>query len=350
MSDISVIGAGAWGAALARLLVQNGHDVTLWSHTKKTIDTLQREHRIEKLPGTVLPESLFCTDSIEEAVKNRDLLVMAVASPGTRETAGEMKPFLKDGQKIVTAAKGVEEGTLMTQTDILREIFPTACLAALSGPSHAEEVVKELPTTVVAASESREFAEYLQDTFMNPVFRVYTSPDLLGVELGGALKNVIALAAGMADGMGYGDNCKAALITRGIHEIVRLAVKMGAYEETLYGLSGIGDLIVTCESMHSRNRRAGILMGQGKTMAEAMKDVGQIVEGVFSAKAGLGLSRKYGAALPIIEQVNLVLFEEKDPKTAVEELMLRDRKMESSIKPEDLPECWRSDNLRSENQ
>ena len=241
-----------------------------------------------------------------------------------------MRPFLRKGQIVVNVAKGIEEKTLNTLSQVLEEELPGADVAVLSGPSHAEEVSRGLPTTCVAGARSRKTAEYVQSLFMSEVFRVYTSPDVLGIELGGALKNVIALAAGIADGLGYGDNTKAALITRGIAEIARLGTAMGGKFETFCGLSGIGDLIVTCASMHSRNRRAGILIGKGYTMEEAMKEVQMVVEGVYSAKAALALARKYYMAMPIIEQVNQVLFEGKPASEAVKELMLRDPREEDS--------------------
>lgn len=241
-----------------------------------------------------------------------------------------MAPFVKEGQVIVCVAKGIEEETLMTLSDIVEQEIPAASVAVMCGPSHAEEVGIGLPTTVVSGARKRSVAEGVQDIFMNDVFRVYTSPDVLGMELGGALKNVIALAAGMADGLGYGDNTKAALITRGVAEISGLAMKMGAKAETLYGLTGIGDLIVTCASKHSRNRRAGMLMGQGYTMKQATEEVKMVVEGIYSAKAAITLAGKYGVSMPIIEAVNQVLFEDKPAKEAVTELMLRDRKSEHS--------------------
>ena len=239
-----------------------------------------------------------------------------------------MAPFVKEGQIIVCVAKGIEEETLMPLTDIVEQEIPQAEVAVMCGPSHAEEVGIGLPTTVVAGAKKRVVAEGIQDIFMNNVFRVYTSPDVLGMELGGSLKNVIALAAGMADGLGYGDNTKAALITRGMFEMNKLAVTMGAKQETLNGLTGIGDLIVTCESKHSRNRKAGMLIGQGYTMQQAMDEVKMVVEGVYSAKAAIALAKKYGVDMPIIEEVNKVLFEDKPAKEAVNDLMLRDRKME----------------------
>ena len=239
-----------------------------------------------------------------------------------------MCPYVAEGQIIVDVAKGIEEATLMTLSQQIEDEIPQADVAVLSGPSHAEEVGRGLPTTVVVGAKTEKTAEYLQQMFASEVFRVYTSPDMLGMELGGSLKNVIALAAGMADGLGYGDNTKAALITRGMFEMNKLAVTMGAKQETLNGLTGIGDLIVTCESKHSRNRKAGMLIGQGYTMQQAMDEVKMVVEGVYSAKAAIALAKKYGVDMPIIEEVNKVLFEDKPAKEAVNDLMLRDKKME----------------------
>ncbi len=330
MAEIGVIGAGSWGTALAKLLAKNGHQVTVWSILEEEVRMLseKREHA-DKLPGVLLPESIEFTTDLEGAAREKELLVLAVPSPFTRPTAHSMAPYVADGQLIVAVAKGIEEGTLMIQTDIIGQEIPQAETAVLSGPSHAEEVGRGLPTTVVAGARSRESAERVQSYFMNEVFRVYTSPDMLGIELGGSLKNVIALAAGMADGLGFGDNTKAALITRGIAEISRLGIAMGAQRETLTGLSGIGDLIVTCASMHSRNRRAGILIGQGYSMQEAMDEVQMVVEGVYSAKAAMALARQYGVDMPIVEQVNRVLFEGQSARDGVCELMLRDKKSET---------------------
>ncbi len=334
MARIGVIGAGSWGTALAYLMYKNGHQVTIWSIIEDEVEMLRTKRQHEsKLPGVLLPEEIEITNSLEEGMREKDVLILAVPSPFTRSTSHMMREFLKDGQKIVNVAKGIEEGTLYTLTDIIEEELPAAEVSVLSGPSHAEEVGRGLPTTCVVGAHTKETAEYLQTLFMSSVFRVYTSPDMLGIELGGSLKNVIALAAGIADGLGYGDNAKAALITRGIAEISRLGVKMGAKMETLCGLSGIGDLIVTCASVHSRNRRAGYLMGKGYTMKEAMDEVQMVVEGVYSAKAAMGLSRKYQVELPIISQVNQVLFEGKNASEAVNELMLRDKKIENSELP-----------------
>ena len=275
---------------------------------------------------------LFRSD-MEKAIVGKDFVVMAVPSPFTRGTARKMKPYVKEGQILVDVAKGIEESTLMTLSQQIEEEIPQADVAVLSGPSHAEEVGRELPTIVVVGAKTKETADYLQEMFMNEVFRVYTSPDILGMELGGSLKNVIALAAGIADGLGYGDNTKAALITRGIQEIARLGVKMGGAIESFTGLTGIGDLIVTCASVHSRNRKAGYLIGQGMSMQEAMDEVKMVVEGVYSTKAAVKLGKKYGVDLPIIEQVNAVLFEGKSAAEAVKELMLREGKAEHTAKP-----------------
>ena len=295
MAKVSVIGAGSWGTALALLLYKNGHDVTVWSYQEEEVRMLseKREH-VSKLPGVKIPDGIFFTADIKEAVEEKDVVVLAVPSIHVRNTAKKINPYVKDGQILVDVAKGIEEDTLMTLSQQIEEEIPQADVAVLSGPSHAEEVGRGLPTTVCIGAHTEATAKYLQQLFMNEVFRVYISPDILGIELGGSLKNVIALAAGVADGMGYGDNTKAALITRGIAEISRLGVKMGGAAETFGGLAGIGDLIVTCASVHSRNRKAGYLMGKGYTMEQAMAEVKMIVEGVYSAKAAKELAEKYG--------------------------------------------------------
>lgn len=328
MAKVSVLGGGSWGIALAVVLHKNGNEVTVWSALEAEITMLQEKHEHKMLPGVILPDDMKFTLDEKEAVEGKDLLVMAVASSYTRKTAHQLSRLVAPGQKIVNVAKGIEEHTLMTLSEIIEQEIPQADVAVLSGPSHAEEVSRGLPTTIVVGAKSKATAEYIQNLFMNEVFRVYISPDILGIELGGSLKNVVALAAGIADGLGYGDNSKAALITRGITEIARLGTAMGGKFETFCGLTGIGDLIVTCASMHSRNRRAGILIGQGKTYKEAMEEVQMVVEGVYSAKAAMELAAKYHVQLPIIEQVNAVLFEGKSPDQAVKELMLRDKKIE----------------------
>lgn len=329
MAKVSVMGAGAWGIALAIVLRNNNNDVTIWSKLENEVNMLknERENSIS-LPGIKLQDDIKITTDLRETVKDTDIIVMAVASRFTRQTAAAIRDMVKQGQIIVNVSKGIEDVTFMTLTDVIKDELPCVEVAALSGPSHAEEVGKGIPTSVVVGAYSKETAEKIQNVFMNNVFRVYTSPDVLGIELGGSLKNVIALAAGMADGVGCGDNTKAALITRGIAELSRLGLKMGADEKTLGGLSGIGDLIVTCASMHSRNRRAGILIGQGKTPDEAMTEVKAVVEGVYSAKAANNLAKKYNVSMPIVEQVNKVLFEGKDVKSAIMDLMGREKKSE----------------------
>ena len=306
MAAVGIIGAGTWGTALAVLLNNNGQDVTIWSAFDTEIQDMSRTRRHKNLPEVVLPDPIQMTADLRTAMAEKDMLIMAVPSVYVRSTAAKMKEYLRYGQIVVDVAKG---------------------------PSHAEEVSRGLPTTCVAAAHRKKTAEFMQSVFMSPVFRIYTSPDMLGVEIGAALKNVIALAAGTADGLGCGDNTKAALITRGIAEIARLGIAMGGKQQTFYGLSGIGDLIVTCASMHSRNRRAGILIGKGYTMDEAMKEVQMVVEGVYSAKAGLLLAQKYGCDMPIVSQVNQVLFDGKSPKEALADLMMRDPRIESSDLP-----------------
>ena len=331
MKKIGIIGAGSWGTALAVNLARNNHEVTIWSIMEDEIKMLteHREH-LDKLPGVKLADSMQFTTDLETAIKGMDMLVLAVPSIFTRSTSKAMAPFVEDGQIVVCVAKGIEDDTFMTITDIVEEEIPQADVCVLCGPSHAEEVGIGLPTTVVAGAKTKKSAEIIQDIFMNETFRVYTSPDMLGMELGGSLKNVIALAAGMCDGLGYGDNTKAALIVRGISEVTRLAFAMGAKTETINGLTGIGDLIVTCQSKHSRNRKAGELMGQGMTMEEATKEVKMVVEGVYSAKAALALGKKYYVTMPIIEEVNKVLFENKSARNAVNDLMLREKRVESN--------------------
>ena len=328
MAKVCILGGGSWGIGLSVVLHKNGHEVTVWSAVPAEIQMLQEKHEHKMLPGVKLSEDMIFTTDDKSAIEGKDLLVMAVASSYTRSTAHRISPLVAKGQRIVSVSKGIEEHTLMTQAQIIEDEIPQAQVAVLSGPTHAEEVSRGIPTTIVAGSKSKSCAEYVQNLFMNEVFRVYTSPDVLGIELGGALKNVVALAAGIADGLGYGDNTKAALITRGIAEIARLGVKMGGKIETFTGLTGIGDLIVTCASVHSRNRKAGYLIGQGRSMQEAMDEVQMVVEGVYSAKAAAKLAKKYDVPMPIVEEVNKVLFEGKSPAEAVDDLMLRESRSE----------------------
>ncbi len=334
-SQIGVIGAGSWGIALAYLLANNGHDVTVWSRSEATVEKLKNyQGNEDKLPGVKLPESVAYTSDMKTAVENKDILVLVVPSAHLRETVKLMKPYISGREEykqiIVNCTKGIEDDTLMVMSDVILDEIPGCEVCVLSGPSHAEEVGKGLPTSIVVGAFEKDIARYVQNVFMNNVFRVYISPDMLGIEIGAALKNVIALAAGMADGYGLGDNAKAALITRGIAEIGRLGMAMGGKFETFSGLSGIGDLVVTCASMHSRNRRAGILIGQGKTYHEAMDEVHMVVEGVYSAKAALKLAQKYEVEMPIVQAVNDILFNNKAPGDALNDLMLRDKKIENN--------------------
>ena len=329
MKKVSFLGAGSWGTALAILCANNGHKVTLWSKVEAEIDMLRdnREH-VERLPGVKLPDSIEIEPDLKKACTDKDIIVCSVASPFVRATAREAKPFIKDNQIIVNVGKGIEESTLMTLCEILEDELPMADDAVLSGPSHAEEVSKGIPTTVVVGAKTEKTATFVQDVFMGRNFRVYTSPDIIGIELGGSLKNVIALAAGILDGMGLGDNTKAALITRGIAEISRLGVELGGRMETFSGLSGIGDLIVTCTSTHSRNHNCGYLLGQGKTLAEAKEEIKQVIEGVNCAKAAMALANKYHITMPIVEQINAILFENKSAKQAIKDLLVREKASE----------------------
>ncbi len=333
--EIGIIGAGSWGIALGYLLKNNGHNITIWSRRQETVDKLRAYHgNEEKLPGVFLDESVKFTCNMEEAIKDKDIIVLVVPSSHMRETVRQMKPYMNSTdehpQIIVNCSKGIEEQSLMVMSDVILDELPGSQVCVLSGPSHAEEVGKGMPTSIVVGAFDKETARLIQNVFMSNVFRVYISPDMLGIEIGAALKNVIALASGIADGYGLGDNAKAALITRGIAEIGRLGMAMGGKFETFSGLSGIGDLVVTCASMHSRNRRAGILIGQGKSMQEAMDEVKMVVEGVYSAKAARLLAEKYEVEMPIVTAVNQVLFEGKSPEEALNDLMIRDKKIESS--------------------
>ena len=331
MARVSVIGAGSWGTALSKVLADNGHEVLVWSILEDEVKMLKekREHT-SKLPGVKLPESIKYTTDMKEACTDQEVIIMAVPSAFLRSTAHSMKDYTPKGQIIVDVSKGLEADSCKIPTQVLEDEIPDCRACVLSGPSHAEEVGREMTTTLVAGAKKQEDAELIQNLFMCDYLRVYTSSDLLGIELGGALKNVIALAAGIADGLGQGDNAKAAIITRGIAEISRLGRAIGGRQESFSGLTGIGDLIVTCSSMHSRNRRAGILIGQGKSMQEAMDEVQMVVEGVYSAKAAKSLAEKYNISMPIVTEVNKVLFEGKSAREALTELMIRDKKPEES--------------------
>lgn len=331
---IGVVGAGSWGTALAYLLNQNGHSVALWGYDKNEIVSMQNNRENKKfLPGIKLNENLKITYDSNDLI-DKEMIVFAVPSKAVREVSERFKPLFDDGRIIVNVAKGIEQESLLRLSEVIKEVIPSCKVATLSGPSHAEEVGKGMATACVASAYDLETAKKVQDAFMSQTFRVYTNMDIIGVELGGALKNLIALAAGASDGCGFGDNTKAALMTRGMTEIARLGVAMGAHQETFSGLTGIGDLIVTCTSMHSRNRRAGILMGQGKTLDEALDEIKMVVEGVNTAKAAYELSLKYNVDMPITKEINEVLFNNKNTKDAVISLMTRnktDEKEESNL-------------------
>lgn len=330
MKSIGVLGAGTWGMALARMLCNSGHDVTVWSAIEKEVVEFAASRRHPNLPGMVIPDGIAFTKEIEQVCEGKDILLFAVPSPFVRSTAAKAAPFVKDGQIIVDVAKGIEADTLCTMTQIIRQEItnPKVALVALSGPTHAEEVAKDLPTTIVSASENCEAAQQVQETFTNTCMRVYTNADVLGVELCGAMKNIIALASGIAVGLGYGDNTKAALITRGMTEISRLGMAMGCREQTFGGLAGIGDLIVTATSMHSRNNRCGMLIGQGVAPQEAVKQVGMVVEGINALPAAIRLAKEYKVELPIVEAVDAVVNHGAVAKDTVAMLMNRDLKAE----------------------
>ena len=329
MAKIGIIGGGSWGTALAILLANKNNEVHIWVRNELQLKQMKELRENKKyLPGAFIPDEIDITNDISRVIYNKELIVLAVASYGIRESLNNCKKDFNKEQVIVNVAKGIENDTLLRISEIVEEILPNNPYAVLSGPSHAEEVAKNIPTTVVSASADKAVAKYVQDIFMSPYFRVYTNPDILGVELGGSLKNVIALGAGISDGLGYGDNTKAAIMTRGIIEISRLGEKLGANPKTFSGLSGIGDLIVTCTSMHSRNRRAGILIGQGQSLDEATKNIGMAVEGIRTTKSAYELAEKNNAIMPITNEIYEVLYNGEDVGESVYNLMLRDKKPE----------------------
>lgn len=327
--NIAVLGSGGWGTALALLLLENGHDVTLWSYREEECANLRQTRENPVLKGVPLPEGLKLTSDLA-CVKGKGLVLLATPSFAVRGTAAQAKPLLDPDAVLVSVSKGVEKDTSLTLTEVIaQEVGEDHPVVALSGPSHAEEVGRGVPTVVVAASQDKAAAQLVQDSFMNKRFRVYTTDDVVGVELGAALKNVIALCAGTCDGLGYGDNTKAALMTRGLSEIARLGEAMGGRKETFAGLAGLGDLIVTCTSMHSRNRRCGILIGEGVPPAKAVEQIGMVVEGYYAAANAKALADKMGVEMPITQAAYQVLYENKDPKAVIVELMTRDKKHES---------------------
>lgn len=330
--SIAVIGAGSWGTALALVLADNGHDVRLWGHKAEQIKEINEYRTNHKyLPDISLPKGITGFESLEEALLGIDTIILAVPTKAIREVINKISAIIKEPHTIVHVSKGIEPDTLLRISEMIELEMPDHLLnsvVVLSGPSHAEEVSLRHPTTVTVSSKKMEAAEKIQDLFINHNFRVYANPDIIGVEIGGALKNIIALAAGITDGLGYGDNAKAALMTRGLAEIARLGVKMGASPLTFSGLTGIGDLIVTCTSVHSRNWRAGNLLGKGHNLKEVLENMGMVVEGVRTTKAAKQLAEKYGVNMPITNVLYDVLFNNVDAKTAVDLLMARDKKYE----------------------
>jgi glycerol-3-phosphate dehydrogenase (NAD(P)+) len=329
MDNVAVLGAGSWGTALAIVLADNGHNVRLWGRREEQVLEINEEHRNEKyLPGVVLPENIKASVKLEECIEGTDILVLVTPTKAMRDVLGQLKDSLTRKVTIVHASKGIEPGTYKRISEIIEEELPSSLLEAvvvLSGPSHAEEVSLRQPTTVTVSSENTEVAEKVQDLFINQNFRVYTNPDVIGVELGGALKNIIALGAGLSDGLGYGDNAKAALITRGLAEIARLGTHMGANPLTFSGLTGIGDLIVTCTSVHSRNWRAGNMLGKGMALNDVLENMGMVVEGVRTTQAAYELSKREQVEMPITQVLYDVLFNNKAAKQAVDDLMQRSR-------------------------
>lgn len=325
-STISVIGAGSWGTALSVALSKKGHDVKLWMRNEEQFLQMNKaRENIKYLPGVILPNNIELFQDICEAVKDSDIILLAVSSQAVRKVITNFKDVVNEKQIIVNVAKGLENTTLLRISEVVKEELPKNSFAALSGPSHAEEVCRDMPTTLVVAAREKAVAEYVQDVFISPKLRIYTNPDVVGVELGGALKNVIALGAGISDGLGFGDNAKAALMTRGITEISRLGQAMGADLNTFAGLTGIGDLIVTCTSMHSRNRRCGIQIGQGKKLEDAVNSIGMVVEGVVTTKVTYQLSKAYNIEMPITTEIYNILYNDSDVREAVVNLMMRSR-------------------------
>lgn len=332
MAKIAVLGAGSWGIASSVLLFSNGHQVTLWEfdHQEMTKLSQEREHK-QKLPGIIIPKEIEITDDLTPATLGTEMLVLALPSHTVRGVAKKLAGLNLTNPVIVNLAKGIENDTLCRMSEVLKEELPSNLhdkIVTLSGPSHAEEVSGKIPTTVVVAGFQEEVAKKIQQTFMNPYFRVYTNSDIIGVELGGSLKNVIAIAAGICDGMGLGDNSSGALITRGLAEIIRLGEKLGAKRETFAGLSGLGDLVTTCISKYSRNRFVGEQIGKGKTLDQVLKEMTMVAEGVKTTKSAYQLSIKHKVEMPITEQIYKVLFEDKQPQQAIAELMTRDPKSE----------------------
>lgn len=324
MKKVSILGSGSWGTALALVLEKNGYKIDMWTLNQEQADYINdKRENVDYLPGINIPDNIRATTNLKEVIEDSEIIVLAVPSQAIRSICKKIQKFVNSNQILVDVAKGIENDTGMRLSEICKQELPNNKYVVLSGPSHAEEVSRNIPTTVVVSSEDLESAKIVQDAFMNSNFRVYVNEDTIGVELGGALKNIIAFGAGICDGLGYGDNAKAALMTRGIREISRLGVAMGAKESTFSGLSGVGDLIVTCTSMHSRNRRAGILIGQGKSLEETLDEVKMVVEGITATKAAYEISKKLGVDMPITSAIYSVLYNGSSPDDIVAELMTR---------------------------
>nr|WP_312353476.1 NAD(P)H-dependent glycerol-3-phosphate dehydrogenase [Aminipila sp.] len=329
MKKIAVIGAGSWGTALAITLSNKGHEGKIWDINKEHVQELkEKKENVRYLPGIKFCDRLQPVDTMSEAIEDARMVLFSAPAQHFRSALDNALPYISQDMIVVNVAKGIEQKTLKRMSEIAHDKMSNMKYVALSGPSHAEEVGLGMPTTVVVASTDIKLAEYVQDIFMTDKFRVYTSSDVIGVELGGALKNIIALGAGISDGMGYGDNAKAAMMTRGSAEIARLGVKLGADVHTFSGLTGIGDLIVTCTSMHSRNRRCGIMIGEGMSPKDATEKVGMVVEGMFTTEAAYELAKKEGIEMPITEGIYAVINDKIDARDAVNQLMTRDRKSE----------------------
>jgi len=329
MVKVAFLGGGSFGTALARLIANKGYDVNFWLRNEAIAQEINQNRTNEKyLKGVIIPKNVKATCDMKEALTDVKYIVLTLPSSSIRSVCEQIKPYVEDEHVVISLSKGIEEGTGLRLSDVIEEVLSKKPVV-LSGPSHAEEVAAEIPTTIVSSSKDMKLAEEVQELFMTPYLRVYTNDDLIGVEIGGAVKNIIALAAGIVDGIGYGDNTKAALMTRGMKEISRVGIRLGGRVETFYGLTGMGDLIVTCTSMHSRNRRAGILIGKGKKLPEVLKEVGMVVEGVKACHAFYQLKEVLGISMPITDALYKVLFEGRDPVKEIKDLMLRDKKSEN---------------------
>lgn len=329
MSKVGLLGGGSFGTALGIMLAKKGHYVKIWDRNKDTVENINiRKINIKYLPSNMIPSNVIATTDLKEVITDSEIIIFAIPSHIVRDISKKIKGLVKKDQIIVNVAKGIEEKTSMRLSQVIKEELPWSPVVVLSGPSHAEEVANDLPTTMVVTSELMEYAKVVQDIFMTSNLRVYTNDDIIGVEIGGAVKNIIALATGISDGIGYGDNTKAAIMTRGMSEIIKIGTSLGGKKETFYGLTGMGDLIVTCTSMHSRNRRAGILIGKGLSSKEACSEVGMIVEGIKACEAFYHVKEKLNVSMPITDVLYKVIFEDKDPKAGVYELMSREKKDE----------------------